>query len=216
VSNNAHFVDKDENGKFFNATSEPKFLESLQWVVSLMEKGYEKPVEEGANWDWFVAAFHDGQVAMTFAEQYKVGTWKDMADDWGFVVCPKGPKSDGKYGVDFVDNVGVIPASFDKETAEKIAFAYNLWTDPIPGFDDPDAWKDGYYVNFRDARAVDETLVLMYDDSKVVVNNDSIRFVYGLDFGDIIWDTYGRVKTPAEKIEEVAPSWQALIDEANK
>ena len=213
TSNNAKFMGKDAQGKFYNATTEPNFLEAMQWAVGLIEKGYEMPVPTDANWDWFGPAFHDAKVAMAFGEQYKVGQWADMEDDWGFVLAPKGPKSEG-YSVYFGDNIAVIPSSYDKETAEKIAFAYNLWTEPTPGYEDVDSWKDGYYTRFRDERAVDETLALMYDGA--IENNDYVSMVYGTSYGDFAWDLYALGKTPAEKVEEVQGTWQSLIDDANK
>lgn len=214
TSNDARFIGKDENGKFYNATQEPNFLEAMQWSVGLIEKGYEMPVPADANWDWFISAFHDAKVAMTVAEQYKVGTWEDMSDDFGFVLMPKGPKTDN-YSTYSSDNIAVIPSSYDAETAEKIAFAYNLWTNPTPGYeDDEEAWKDFYYTVFRDERAVDETLVTMYDTA--TLNNDYLQFVYGTSFGDIAYNTYGLYDTPAEKIEEISGTWKALLDDANK
>lgn len=212
TSNDARFIGKDADGNYYNATTEPNFLEAMQWAVGMIEKGYEMPVPTDANWDWFIAAFHDAKVAMTFAEQYKVGTWEDMEDDWGFVLLPKGPKSGG-YSAYFGDNVAVIPSCYDKETAEKIAFAYNLWTQPTPGYEDDDSWKDSYYTRFRDERAVDETLTMMFEEA--IENNDYTSMVYGPEYGDFAWNTYALNATPAEKIEELAGTWQALIDEAN-
>lgn len=213
-SNDARYIGRDESGKFYNATTEPNFLEAAQWVVSMIEKGYEMPVPPDSNWDWFFAAFHDAKVAMTFGEQWKVGNWADMTDDWGFVLVPKGPKSDN-YSVYFNDNIAVIPSCYDAETAEKIAFAYNLWTNPTPGYEEAtDTWKDSYYTRFRDERAVDETLAMMYDEA--TVNNEFAQFVYGVDLGNFLWDAYALAKTPAEKIEEVTGLWKTLIDDANK
>lgn len=214
TSNGASFIGKDEQGSFTNATSDPNFLEALQWVVSGIEKGYEMPMPAEANWDWFISAFHDAKVAMTFGEQYKTGTWADMTDDWGFVLCPKGPKATN-YNVYFGDNVAVIPSSYDQELASKIAFAYDLWTNPAPGFEDEgDGWKDSYYTKFRDERAVDETLAMMYNTADV--KTEYLHFVYGTSFGDFAWDVYGLTATPAEKIEAVAGTWKALIEDANK
>ena len=51
LSNDAMWVDVDEAGKYFNATTSPEFLEAMQWAVSLIEKGYEMPTPEDANWD---------------------------------------------------------------------------------------------------------------------------------------------------------------------
>ncbi|HEX3022668.1 MAG TPA: extracellular solute-binding protein [Lachnospiraceae bacterium] len=213
ISNNAQFIGKDESGKFFNATTDPNFLESLQWVTKLIEDGYEMPTPEDAEWDWFIAAFHDGKAAMHFGEQYRTGTWSDMKDDYGFVLCPKGPKSD-TYATYFGDNIAVIPSCFDAETAEKIAFAYNLWTNPTPGYEDVEDWKDFYYTRFRDERAVDETLSMMYEDG--IAREEYLPFVYGTSFGDFAYDLYALVSTPAEKIEAVSGMWQSLIDDANK
>lgn len=213
---NSKFIDKDATGKYVNATSDPNFLAGAQWGISLIQKGYEKPGAEGANWDWFISAFHDAQVAMTWAEQYKCGTWADMTDDWGFVLPPK-KDADTPYTIYFNDNLTVMPSCFDAETAEKIAFAYNLFTNPTPGYeDDSESWKETYYPSFRDERAVDETLALMFSDD-VLVCNDVQAFVYGTDPGpDFYWDVYGLGKTPAEKIEELTTKWETILAEANK
>jgi len=69
---NAKFIGKDENGKFYNATNDPNFLTGAQWGVSLIQKGYEMTAPEGANWDWFIAAFHDAKVAMTWESSIRL------------------------------------------------------------------------------------------------------------------------------------------------
>jgi len=212
-SNNAEFIGKGDDGKYFNATKNPACLEGLQWAVSLIQKGYEMPTPQDANWDWFISAFHDAKTAMIVSEEYRVGTWKDMKDDFGFVLFPKGPKA-SDYRTYFSDNVAVIPSCFDAETADKIAFAYNLYTNPTPGYEDDDSWKDSYYSAFRDERAVDETLALMYKDGVGTVNY--LSMIPNIGLGDIAWDVYALASTPAEKIEAISGTWQAAIDEANK
>lgn len=216
TSNDARYVGKDADGKYYSGITDPNFLEAIQWAVGLIEKGYEMPAPPDSNWDWFGPAFNDGKVAIRVAEEYNSGqALASMEDDFGFVLFPKGPKGGNKYAAYFSDNVGVIPSSYDKETAEKIAFAYNLWTDPVPGYEDSDAWKDSYYTKFRDERAVDETLTMMFDEA--VENNDYSQFIGGLDMGPLfIWDVYGQAATPAERVEEIAGTMQSLIDEANK
>lgn len=213
ASNNADFVGKDENGQFYNATNTPEFLEAIQWVTDLIAEGYEMPTPEGSEWDWFIDAFHDGKVAMTVAEQHKVSTWADMSDDYGFVLFPKGPKADN-YVAEFTDNIAVIPSCYDKETAEKIAFAYSLWVAPVPGYEGDDDWKVSYYTAFRDERAVDETLALMYQEG--IGKSFYLPMVYGIAVGDIVYDCYGLWKTPAEAIEGVQGTWDALIKDANR
>ncbi len=216
ASNDARYVGKNPDGTYYNGMTDPNFLEAIQWAVGLIEKGYEMPQPPDSNWDWFAAAFHDGKVAIRVAEEYNSGQGlATMEDDFGFVLFPKGPKGGNKHAAYFSDNVGVIPSCFDKETAEKIAFAYNLWTDPVPGYEDSDAWKDWYYTKFRDDRAVDETLAMMYDVA--VENNDFSPYVEGLDIGPLfIWDVFAKAKTPAEAVEEITGTVQSLVDEANK
>ena len=215
TSNDARFIGKDADNKYYNAAIEPNFLEAAQWAVSLIEKDYEMPQPEDANWDYFIQAFIDAKAAMTFAEEYKTGNFKNMEDDFGFVMLPKGPKGGNKYAVYFADNVAVIPSCYDKETAEKIAFAYNLWTEPTPGYEDEDTWKDSYSTKYRDERAIDETLAMMFDEA--VENNDYFKFVNGIDIGEsFLWSVYALNNTPAEKIEELSGTWKSLIEDANK
>ncbi len=209
-SNNAQFIGVDENGKFYNATGDPNFLEALEWGRSLYDKGYHMPQPEGSNWDWFIATFLEGKVAMQCAEQYKVSTWKDMEDDWGFVIFPKGPK--GEMMTVFTENVVVMPATLDKEKAENIAFAYNLYTNPTPGYEDED-WKAYYYTVFRDTRAVDETLPLFYEPKHGTISYLSL--IAGIDYGDVTYDLDAGALTAAESVEKVQGLWQSFIDAAN-
>lgn len=211
VCNNAEFIGIDENGKYYNATGTPEFLEAMQWGVSLIEAGYEMPTPADAEWNWFISAFHDAKVAMTFAEEYKVGTWADMEDDWGFVMAPAGPNGQSKTV--FADNIVVMPACLDEETANKVAFAYNLYTNPTPGYEDEDDWMTSYYTMFRDERAVDETLVMMYEEGRGEAWY--LPLVYGTGYGDICYSIYALANTPAEKIEEVAATWASLLEDAN-
>lgn len=213
LSNNAQWVEKDESGKYVSKTNDPQFLEAMQWARGMMDKGYEMPTPTDAAWDWFMSAFHDGKVAMTVADQHKVSFWKDMKDEYGFVMLPKGPKMED-HVTNINENVVVIPACYDKETAEKIAFAYNLYTNPVPGYEDADDWKSLYYTEFYDERAVDETLTMMREPHRQKVQYISI--IYGIESGDIVYQVYGGWSTPAQMIEQVAGLWQAALDDANK
>lgn len=209
-SNNAQFVGKDDAGKFYNASGEANFLEALEWGRSFYDEGLHMPQPEGSNWDWFISAFSEGKVAMQCAEEYKVGTWKDMADDWGFVIFPKGPK--GEMMTVFTENIVVMPAGVDKELAEKVAFAYNLYTETTPGYEDED-WKSGYYSAFRDARAVEETLPLFYEPGHGTMSY--LPLISGLSYGDVTYDLDAGATTPAETVEKVQQLWQTFIDQAN-
>lgn len=209
-SNNAKYIGTDENGKFYNATGEENFLEALQWGRDLYDEGYHMPQPEGSNWDWFIAPFKEGKVAMQCAEVWKTNNWKDMEDDFGFVIFPKGPK--GEMMTAFQDNIVVMPATLDKQKAEDIAFAYNLWTETTPGYEDED-WKADYYSRFRDARAVEETLPLFYELKHGTVSYLSL--IKGIDYGDVTYDLDAGALSPIESVEKVQQQWQQYIDEAN-
>lgn len=95
-----------------------------------------------------------------------VGSWYDadvlyeMVDDWGFVSFPVGPNPDARpYSVISNAYYMVIPSCTDPELAEDIAFAYNAWTSPTPGYEKPDLTS--YYEYARDKRTVDETILNM-------------------------------------------------------
>ena len=106
------------------------------------------------------------------------------------------------------------PACYDADRAWKIAFAYNLFTNPTPGYTDSDDWKNGYYQKYRDERAVDETITMMREpEHQFVWYSDMVT---GYDLGSqYIWDVYAQATTPAEKAESMRGTWQAYIDEAN-
>ncbi len=213
VSNNAGFVQVDENGKYYNAAETDNFLEAMNWVMGIIDK-YEMAAPEGAEWNYFESAFKNGEVAIQCHEEYFSGSLGDMEDDYGFVLFPKGPKAD-TYQWAPTDNVYVIPANYDADRAWKIAFAFNLYTDPTPGYGETDDWKNNMYLKYRDDRAVDETLAMARDAATQFVWYSDL--VPGYDLGnDYIYDVYAGATTPAEQAEIMRATWQAYIDEANK
>ncbi|MDR1325235.1 MAG: extracellular solute-binding protein [Treponema sp.] len=213
ASNGAQYVDKDATGKFVNATGKPEFLQALQYCVQLKNEGVLMPRPADSEWNWYQPMFHDGRVAMRVSAQYVAGELGDMADDWGFVLFPKGPHvSDYKYSED--ENVYVIPRTFSAADANKIMQTFILWSTPAPGNDGPDAWKAGQYSRYRDARAVDETLAMMRDSSHSMMKYATL--IPGLNTGDIAWNMWNEGQDPAQLIESVSQSWNSIINEANR
>ena len=210
ASNGANYVDKDASGKFVNATGRPEFLQALQNAIRLQREGVLMPRPENTNWDWFKPMFHDGKVAMQIGQQYVAQELRDMTDDWGFVLFPKGPNvKDYRYSSD--ENVLVIPSTYTPEDADKILQAVKLWYTPV--VDDADAWKLEQYPNYRDARAVDETLAMIrnpkYGSMKYYT------YINGLQRGDIAWNMWWYEGDPAQLVESVSQAWNALINDAN-
>ena len=215
ASNNAGFIGKDKDGKYVNTMGTDEFLYAMNWGVSLIEDGYIMPKPDGAAWDWYKAAFRDAEVAMQTAEVYEISSFKDMDDEWGFVMFPYNEKNPDA-GIKTIpnDNIFVVPSCFDAEKVEKICQAFDLYTEPTPGFEEEDAWKEPYYNQFKDPRALDETLTMMHD-----VNNQSISYqpmISDIDYGDFCYGVYARATTPKKKIEELSSKWDAKIADMNK
>lgn len=204
-----------ENGKFVNNCGKDQVLEAIEWSAR-MAANYEKPQPEGSEWNWMYAAFLNGEVAFLADQEYHAqnnGTFAHMTDDWGFVCFPLGPKGDGKYRTLHNDNLYVIPNCYDDERAAKIAKAFDFWTDGTPGYDSPDAWKEGYYSCFRDSRAVDETLVYMKENP----NPRYDTFVPGINYmGDMIWAPYAGAVTPQQAYEDCKNVWAGLLKDLNR
>lgn len=215
TSTGAQIVDFDQaTGKYVNNSQSQEILDALNFLKELGDAGYEMPQPADSQWDWFKQAFADGWFAMQFNETYMAGQlWADMEDDFGFVCCPK-PDGAATYHTYYYDNVAIIPSCYDAETASKIAFAYNLWTNPTPGWDEEDDWKSNYYPHFRDERAVDDSIAKFYEDG--VALTLQMGLVYGLDTGALFYSYPFRTVTPAEKLEEIQNSWNTSINEANK
>jgi ABC-type glycerol-3-phosphate transport system substrate-binding protein len=222
-SNDAHYVIKDpKTGLWANGTSDPKFLKALQWVKSINDNGYMMPrPSDSANWDWFQSAFRQGKGAMLVYPEYFCTSLANMQDDWGFVLFPKGP--DAKDYIAAEDPIFYsIPAGATAKQANAALFAYAQWNTAAPkNRKDPDAWKDALYPNYRDARAVDETLAMIRDAKYSRILN--YRFIPGLEIGDINYHnltTLGagadEAADPAQLIESVQQSWDATIAKANQ
>ncbi|MCR5435957.1 MAG: extracellular solute-binding protein [Treponema sp.] len=213
-SNNAAIILPDANGKYQNVANSENAMEAWNWIAHMF-KEYQMPQPEGSNWDWFYASFINGEAAFATDQEYLAMPGNrfhdNMKDDYGFVCFPLGPKGTA-YRTINNDNIFTIPACYDHDRAEKIMQAYDLWSDPVPGYNDPDSWKAGYYAAFSDERAVDETLQYMVD-------NPNPRFdvvVPGLNSSEITWGICGGYQTPQEAYEALAPSWQAILDDCNK
>jgi len=214
-SNGGEFVGK-ENGLYVNKLETNETLEALNWAMDYINT-YEYPIEAGAAWDYYVSVFKEGGAAFCVDDAYRFNDFADMEDDWGVVCFPKGPNMTDYVNV-FADNVIAIPACYDEERAWKIAFAYNLWTDPVPGYEDYEGWKSGYVAKSRDAESVDLTLTRMVDNGLLTYHG----MIANLELGaDILWslgyaDETGAIATPAQKAEALRASWNSYIEKANE
>ena len=211
-SNGGQVTGRDENGKIYLDLSD-NTLEAWEWTREMFVK-YNKPAGEGANWDYFMADFKNGLTAFYNNEEYDAqpnGMLNDMKDDWGMVCFPLGPNGDGKYFTMNQDNMLVIPSYYSQDKVNKIMKIYDMWSDTVPGYDDPDSWKEYYYAGFRDTRAVDETMQLMMDNSRPY---DS-WLIPNFNYAPIAWSVCAGADVMAT-IDSNRNGLQAAIDDINK
>lgn len=152
---------------------------------------------------------------MQTSETYEISAFADMEDDWGFVLFPYNQKNENATNKSTPnDNIIVMPSCTPDDEAEKIAFAFDLYTEPTPGYTLEQAYKEKYYDNFRDDRAVEETLTMMHDENHK--QTSYIPMISGIELGDFCYSVYARAETPAKKIEALSPKWNSKIDAVNK
>ena len=210
-SNNAEYIGKDANGKYVNKLESNETLQALNWAVDMLAT-YDYPQPEGSEWNYWAEAFVNGCGAFIAGETYQAGgDWSSMEDDFGFVCFPKGPNADD-YTNMYNDNPFCIPSCYDADRAWKIAFAYNMWSEPVPGFEDYNGRTEAFYNNFRDTEAVDLTIARLNTNGKHTYHD----MIPGLSLGpDLIWGM-SKDNTPAQKAEAIRDTWAAYLEEANK
>ncbi len=205
-----------EDGKYVSKLEDPKTVTAMQWASDMLKK-YTYPQPEGAEWDYFFAAFKDeGKIVFVPEDAYNMNKDQNfnlMEDDFGFLMFPYGPDAGG-YVNAYSDNVWVLPGCYDADRAWKIMFAYNLWTDDIAGFEDYNPLLSGYYDGARDLRTVEETLKRMMSEGATVKYDD---FISGISLGDdLLWTEAFSSGDIAAAIEGCKTKWQTAADEANK
>lgn len=216
ANNNACFISRNEDGSYANATGTKEFLEAMNWAVDLIQKGYIQLQPKGASWEYFTVSFRDCDVAMTTSEVYQIGQFGNMDDPWGFVMFPynqKNPDATNKTIPN--DNIIVIPSCYSAEEAEKICFAYDLYTDPTPGYDLNDTWKEVYYNQFKDDLAVEDTLTMMREEEHKQADYQPM-IGSELNYGDFCYGVYALAKTPAKQVEAISSKWNSLIKTMNE
>jgi len=201
-----------KDGKWTYNLTDPKCLEALQFYQDLAQvhKVYAIP-PEGAAWDWHIQAFKDGYIAMMAYHSWTLGTFQtSMEDDYGVVLFPMGPRAKEYYSELEQFVFQVMPSAVHKP--EELAIVYDEMTDPIPGIDQEEAWRDGQLNNLRDEESL-VALSMIYEKNLQRVNR-WFSFPDVVDIGWGLFDSILRgVKAPTVAVEEVAQQAQSFIDD---
>ena len=211
-SNAGNFIGKDNTGTLFNDLESDTTLEALNWANDMWNtydahKGYP----EDAAWNHWETVYMSGEACFSAAELWRAGTISStLEDDFGFVCYPMGPKAT-EYANVCSDAAYYLPACYDEEKAWKIMFAFDLFTEDVPGYEDFAPWKSGFYQSFKDTESVDNTVTRLMKYARPAYDTS----VPGASPDDMI-NGITEDNTPAQQAEILRPTWAALIDEANK
>lgn len=211
-SNAGNFIGKDKSGKFYNDLESNATMEALNWANGIWNTyDAHKAYPEDAAWNYWETVFMNGEAAFSAAELWRAGSIDStLVDDFGFVCYPKGPNAT-EYANVCSDAAYYLPACYDEEKAWKIMFAYDLYTEPVPGFEDFAPWRSGFYQQFKDTEAVDYTVTRLMKYARPAYDTS----VPGASPDDVI-NGITEDNTPAQQAEILRPTWEALIDKVNK
>lgn len=167
-SNGGVYVGKDADGKFTYNIEDPNTVEALEWMLRMYQTyDWDGPVDDtgATNWEYYKDQFKNGGAAFLLDQEYCASPGNLFADmeELGFVMFPKGPHGSLVQAAD--DNVAGIPACYDADKAWKIAFAYDVIMEPVPGFENTNEYCDTARQGNFDQRAVDETIPMMCSHS---------------------------------------------------
>jgi len=211
-SNGGSYIGKDAQGNFTYDLENAETQQALEFWIGILND-YTLPYPEGAQWDYYKEAFVNGMAAFMPEDGY-AGTpgsfLENMEDDFGFVMYPKGPQM-SDYINCWSNNPAAIPACYSAEKAWKIAFAWNLYTNDTPGYEDYAGWKTNYYAGFRDTRSVDETAEMMTQKGMIAYVGVCPKVNLGPDFA---WGISAGCDLAAQ-VEKIRDTWKGYIAEAN-
>lgn len=213
LSNGGAYIGKNKKGQYTYELESPETLEALQWCVDMYSK-FDDHDPDNVNWDYYQDEWSEGKVAFLIEQEY-IGVRGNLFEftdfDMGFVMFPKGPKAKDYVSL-FSNNVYTIPACYDADRAWKIAFAWNVYTNPAPGYED----FSGYLLNAEngnfDTRALEETIPMMSESKRGVVTYD---LMVGISTGpELTWSIAPNADV-ASIIDGCRDSWKKAIKEAN-
>lgn len=232
VSNGHAIVSRNnETGRYINNATSKEIVADMEWAYSFYDEGIMRRQNDAeasrGEWNYFEYMFQRQEAVMIAYDEYKVSEFAAVYNgervydfDFGFVCFPKGPEA-SEYISIVRENILVIPVSDqNKERLADIAFAYNIFTDPVPYDDDP-GWpgtNDEYYrYCFRDSRAMNETLDILLNGRKVIDLGYIVPGLWDNNTGVVQAQLLYRIdsaeKRPGQTLGEVSPKIQQCLDD---
>ncbi len=208
-SNGGAYVGR-ENGMYTYRLEDPETVEGFEFAKDVLAN-FKAP---NKNWDEYKTIFREGKAAFMPEESdiaLSYGYLAESEDDYGFLCFPMGPQASDYTNVGY-NNIYAIPACYDDDRAWKIAFAWNLYTNPVPGYEDYQAWKEGYRQGMMDSESIDETLELMVKTNMITFDG----MIPNLSVNEDINYALVEGKDVSKTIKGMAKTWQKYIEDANQ
>lgn len=226
-SNGGALVSKTASGEYELTADSDAVKEGLHFAIDTVTNNYylNYSNEDGSNWEDYKTLFMSGKAAFMYDDAYCAyeGGWLtgqnpvevngvtlDQKLDFGYVMFPKGPKAKD-YVTNKSNNPVCMPASYSDDKARLLMFAYDVWTDDVPGYEGYYSLLDNLYGGMADTRSVDETIEMMatrgVDDLHAIVPNFDVNtnFLWAIGVGSDV-DAI---------LEQNIPAWQTAVDEFN-
>ena len=214
-SNNTALINRDVEGYYSSNIINTDTMEALTWMAKIWKK-HQLPDKKNEGPDYCYKAFIEGKTAFMVGHQdprLANHDFTTMNDEYGFVCFPLGPKSKGFYRTVSDTKMIVIPSCYDSSRAERVAKAIDLWLEPIPTSSvGADNWKSNYISQFRDARVMDETLVMMND----YPNPRMDVLIERIDSKATYRNILTGINTPEEEYFYTRVGWSNVFDDYNK
>lgn len=214
VGNGGAFVGKDASGNFTYELESQATLDALEFVNTLGAKYYF--VHEGPDdaWDHYKEEFQNGTCVFLAEDTYcgyEGGIVETMDDECGFVPFPKSPNGD--YINVWSNNPECIPACYDAEKAWNIAFAWKLYNQLPPGYEDYNSYQSNWEKGMYDSRAINEVLPMLQtpEHGTVVYQGTVPQLQLGSDF---TWN-FSATSVVSEMVDAIRDTWKGYIDDAN-
>jgi hypothetical protein len=224
-SNGGSYVAMGADGKYINNLTSPETEEALRWCAEMYTKyddndpDYIKNPGEnatGSEWEYYKEQWLAGSTAFLVDQEYCAapGNLFEKTDfEMGFVMFPKGRSAKAQMVTNWDNNAYVIPGCYDADKAWKIAFAWNVWQSPAPGYEDYNGYIETAKNGNFDEKALEETLPLMADPAHGAVSYHDL--IPGLATGpDLTW-SIGVNADVSAAIDGAKTKWDTAIAKAN-
>ena len=223
-SNGGEYIGKDEQGNFTYRLEDADTTEGLEWAVKILSKYFDHEPEDAAE-DYYRQEFISwNAVFLADYASASADVYNDLTFDVGFVMFPKGPRSDTYVNL-AGDTFLVIPACYGDERVRKISFALSMYYSPIPGYEDVnERLVDELNAYNMDDKALFGTLYMMHAPKNLVVTyhdvilginieKDLLNYIYpGTDVhlaqmkAREAWQDVKEFTVPLPEIPEITPA----------